>query len=149
MAQLDPAKFETVVQNNKKHLGPFLNKFDDMPKFPDLVEDKKEEKYQTQLKSYKDEMELKIKELKETKYDNFGNHGYFGNYDYCHNCNQSDLFFEAYGHRNSQSYINGENAKMHKKVLLLRQGICKQINTSYMFGETPFENFVMLHQVHL
>ena len=41
MAQLDPAKFETVVQNNKKHLGQFLNKFDDMPKFPDMVEKQK------------------------------------------------------------------------------------------------------------
>ena len=143
MAQLDPAKFETVVQNNKKHLGPFLNKFDDMPKFPDLVEDKKEEKYQTQLKSYKDEMELKIKELKETKYDNFGNHGY------CHNCDQSDLFFEAYGHHNSQSYINGENAKMHEKVLLLRKCICEQIDMSDMFEKTPFEIFFMLHRVHL
>ena len=151
MAQLDPEKFETVVQNNKKHLGQFLNKFDNMPKVPDMVENKKEEKYQTQMKSYIDEMELKIKDLKETKYDNFGNHEKFDNHEYCsNNCDRSDLFVRAYGHhRNLKSYLKGENAKMHEKVLLLRNCICKQIQMSDRFEESPFEIFKWLHLVHL
>ena len=149
MAQLDPAKFETAVQNNKKHLGQFLNKFDNMPKVPDMVENKKEEKYQTQMKSYIDEMELKIKDLKETKYDNFGNHEKFGNREYCSNkCHRSDLFVRAYGHHNLELYLKGENAKMHEKLLLLQNCFCKQIQMSYEFEESPFEIFNMLHMYH-
>jgi len=110
-----------------------------MPKFPDMVEINKEEKYQTQLKSYKQKMNLKIDETekKEPKYDYFGY------------SSKDSFLFVISGITSDNLNGPGVNAKMDEKVSFLRKCICRQIDMSMgCFRLYPFQIFKMIYENH-
>ena len=139
MEKLDSAKFKTPVQNNKKHLGEFLDHFDNMLKFPEKVENNgddrvNQEEYRNQLISYKDEMDKKIVELKKSKYNN---------------SEGRNEMLEACGENLYEDINFVGNERMQERLKLLRKCIyCKKTEHNGGLLSYPFEMFDRIYQGH-
>ena len=133
-----------VVQNNKRHLGEFLDHFDNIPKFPEKMEDSDiqlnhEDEYQIQLKSYKHEMDRKIAELKEMKYSNESKSYY----------HISDIIISGYGAETlSIPFYNFKNTRIDVKRESLKGCFCKKIDLCGILENSPFQIFNMIYQKH-
>ena len=143
MEQLDSAKFGMVVQNNKEYLGEFLDHFDNIPKFPEKMEDSDiQDEYQNQLESYKQEMEQKIAELQELKYDNSVESKTYP---------LSDLIIMGYGPENQSSILLDKfsNARIEEKRESLKGCFCRKADLfAERFKDAPSQNFKEIYHQH-